>query len=110
MKDGALNTTFSSYVQIHSFALATAVFVLFKYLHWNKIFGKTVQKWISQISGCSLGIYLIHRRIMDYELKIVPFPESSLLWRVCGVAMTYVTCLIIVYTVKKIPLLKKIFP
>ena len=110
MRDGSVNGIFSSYVQIHSFALAAAVFVFFKYIEWDKILGKSAQKWIADISGCSLGIYLIHRRLMDYELKIVPFPESSLLWRTGGIIMTYGISLIIVYSVKKIPILKKVFP
>lgn len=110
MRDGAINGIFFSYVQIHSFALATAIFIFFKYINWDRIFGKMTQKWIAQISGCSLGIYLIHRRLMDYELRIIPFSESSLWWRVGGVIATYGICLVIVYVVKKVPVVKKVFP
>ena len=35
MRDGAMNGTFFSYVQIHSFALAAAVFIFFKYVNSN---------------------------------------------------------------------------
>lgn len=110
MRDGAINGTFFSYVQIHSFALAAAVFVFFKYFDWNKILGESAKKWIAQISGCSLGIYLIHRRLMDYELRISLFPESSFLWRTVGIVVTYGICLTIVYVVKQIPVLKRVFP
>lgn len=38
MRDGAINGIFFSYVQIHSFALATAIFIFFKYINWDRIF------------------------------------------------------------------------
>lgn len=47
---------------------------------------------------------------MDYELRIIPFSESSLWWRVGGVIATYGICLVIVYVVKKVPVVKKVFP
>lgn len=65
---------------------------------------------LHRISGCSLGIYLIHRRLMDYELRISLFPESSFLWRTVGIVVTYGICLTIVYVVKQIPVLKRVFP
>ena len=110
MRDGAKNTLFFGYGQFHSFGLAIAVFVLFKYMKWDRIFSAGVQKMISQIAGCSLGIYLIHKQVMQTELNLLHFQESQLVWRTGGIILTYLIALVIVLAVKRIPVVKKVFP
>ena len=110
MRDGAKNTLLFGYGQFHSYGLAIAVFVLFKSIKWERIFSESVQKIISRIAGCSLGVYLIHKQIMQFELDMLHFQENQLVWRTAGILLTYVICLSIVLVVKKIPVLKKVFP
>lgn len=110
MRDGAKNTLLFSYGQFHSYGLAIAVFVLFKYIKWDKLFGIRAQKILAQIAGCSLGVYLIHKQVMQWEVNYFHFQESQLLWRTAGIALTYVICLSIVLLIKHIPIVKRVFP
>lgn len=110
MRDGAKNTLLFGYGQFHSFGLAVTVFVLFKYIKWDRIFSAGMKKLISQIAGCSLGIYLIHKQVMQTELNLLHFQESQLVWRTGGIILTYLIALVIVLTVKRIPVVKRVFP
>lgn len=117
MRDGEKNLLFFNYTYIYAYGIAIAVFVLFKYINWRQYvniisscFKCNMEHIISSLSGCSLGIYLIHKEIMPYELKLLNIDTSNLLWRTIGPILTYVVCFIIVYTIKKIPYINKIFP
>lgn len=110
-RDGTKNSLLFNYEQFHVFGLAIAVFVLFKYIQWDKALNVTIQNGVSKIAGCSLGVYLIHICVMTYEKKIFHIQESSLWWRNWGgILTTYIICLLIVTGVKRIPLIKRIFP
>ena len=87
-----------------------AVFVLFKYIPWDRLIHEKGAKILSIISGCSLGIYLIHHQVMGKELNILGIEASSFAWRTAGVLLTYVVSLGIVMLVKQIPVVKKVFP
>ena len=67
-------------------------------------------KLISKMSSCSFGIYLIHKIVMTYEIKVLAINTRSWEWRTIGAICTYIICLGIVYVIKKIPILKKIVP
>lgn len=116
-RDGCKNTLFFSYTHIYSYGLAISVFVLFKYVKWellldkvNSFFGCTIENTVAKISGCSLGIYLIHNTVMSCELQILQLTPSRLIWRTGGCLLTYLICLLIVLVIKKVPLLKNIVP
>ena len=109
-RDGTKNSALFSYGQFHSFGLAIAVFVLFKSLPWERVFGEVWKRFISRIAGCSLGVYLIHRCVMGYEMQLFHLQGTSLWWRTGGVLATYLFCLIIVVMVKKMPVVKRVFP
>ena len=83
-RDGTKNSLLFNYEQVHVFGLAIAVFVLFKYIQWDKALNVTIQNGVSKIAGCSLGVYLIHICVMTYEKKIFHIQESSLWWRNWG--------------------------
>ena len=114
---GEKNTLFFNYSHIYSYALACAVFVLFKYMKWEKIVETCSEKVkihykdiAAYVSGASLGIYLIHRLVMSIELNILGIDRSVLFWRIGFPFVTYFICLLIVLTLKKIPIFKHIVP
>ena len=110
-RDGVVNRLLFDYIQFHSVFLAVAVFVFIKNIQWDKIFKTSESRYIlTQISSCSFGIYLIHKLVMHYEIKLVVADIYSIKWRIGGAILTYIVCLCIVYVLKKIPILKKIVP
>ena len=105
-----------NYIHIYSFALECAVFVFFMYMKWEKFMESCSEKYknykdiAAYISGASLGIYLTHRLVMSIELNILRIDRSVLFWRIGFPFVTYLVCLMIVLTLKKIPVFKHIVP
>ena len=111
VSSGQLNNTVNGYQTFHSVLLACAVFVFVKQLKLKKINNNLkLKKIIADIAGCSFGIYLIHKIIMHYEIKLFDINVYSWQWRVFGIFTTYFICLGIVFVLKKIPFVKKVLP
>lgn len=110
-KAGVLDRTFFNYMQFHSVFLACGVFVFFKQINWNRIFSTPARiKVLSTISSCSFGVYLIHIVIQYYERLWIGWTAERLIYRTVGCFLTYGIALAIVFTAKKIPVLKKLIP
>lgn len=107
---GSLDRFLFGYMQFHSVLLAVAVFVFIKEI--TKItFNKNLVGFIRGLSSCSFGIYLIHVFVMyKIELPILNITPDNVYWRFVGAFLTYSLCLAIVFSVKKIPYVKSIFP
>ena len=99
------------YTSWHSILLASSVFIFIKQLFTVKIsLSAKKAKLVSKISSCSFGIYLIHQIVMYYEKTIFSINTASWEWRTMGVIITYIISLIIVFSMKKIPIVKKLVP
>lgn len=100
------------YTSWHAILLTCAVFISVKNLNLEKkLKNKTRTKTIiMKIASCSFGIYLIHKIIMYYEQTFFSVNILSWQWRTIGVITTYLICLVIIYILKKVPILKKLVP
>ena len=108
---GSVVKTTWGYTSWHAILLTAAVFLIIKNLNFEKIItNSTVRNFITKMSGCSFGIYLIHKIVMYYEQKILSIDVYSWQWRTIGIFSTYIICLAIVSIIKKLPLFKKIVP
>lgn len=76
----------------------------------NFIKSDKIKNYLSKIAGCSFGIYLIHIIIKYYEIKIFNINIYSWQWRIFGIISTYIISLVIIYLLKKLPIIKKIVP
>lgn len=111
IRDGALNKTFwDGYEAYHSVFLACAVFTFFKYSRTvEKIAAsEKLTKLLKEMSACSFGIYLIHILVRIQLHKFIT-PNC---WeaRILLPFAIYGLSLLIIYIIKKIPLLKKTVP
>ena len=86
------------YGQWHSILLASSVFVFVKGLKINETIknNRKITEILKKVSGCSFGIYLIHKIIMHYEISILNIKTTSTLWRTAGVITTYLISLTII--------------
>ena len=111
-ESGEVIRTTWGYCSWHCILLASAVFVFIKELKINnKIENNSkLTKILSEIASCSFGIYLIHKIIMYYEIQLFHINEIVWQWRTIGIITTYLISLIIVFILKKIPLVKKVVP
>lgn len=105
-----VNTTWG-YGQFHTILLSSAVFVFVKNMNlkWIEKHVKLV-KTLGVLAGCSFGIYLVHKIVMFYEIRAFNIDTVSIWWRTIGFLMTYLISLIIIWILKKIPLVKKMVP
>lgn len=107
VKSGQTDVTIKGYRMFHAVFLAVAVFEFAKTIEWKKYLpGKLIKK-LPEISSCSFGIYLIHPIVMYYEQTIFQIPKEGHIWRILMAACTYVVSFVIVFILKKIPLLGK---
>lgn len=111
LKIGELYKTFWGYYNFPTVMFSIAVFVWFQYRDWGWLENKVrLQKIISSISGCSFGVYLLH---YYFVCKI---PEKFVLniagwqWRTFGVILVYSISLVIIWIMKKIPVVKNLVP
>lgn len=110
-KAGSLDRTFFDYMQFHSVFLACGVFIFFKQLHLERFFSTPARiKRLAAISSCSFGIYLIHIVVQFYEPRFTNWTTDSLLYRTAGCFLTYGISFAIIFTAKKIPIIKKLIP
>lgn len=104
-----IDKTLFGYYQFHSVLLAIAVFIFIKNINWDKIIKKDcIKNVLPKITSCSFGIYLTHKIIMYYEIKILDINILSWQWRTLGAILTYFITLFLVFALKQIPFLKKI--
>lgn len=107
---GELSRVFYGYVTLFALIPAVAIFSLCKVVRWDNIFSESQKVVLSRISSCSFGVYLIHLIIMRVYAKLFRQSLISLGFRTYGVIVVYVACVVIVYAIKKIPIVKNIVP
>ena len=105
---GELDSTIKSYGAFHAVFFSIAVFVFFMNIEWSDLIPEKFNPLITELSGCSFGIFLIHRFIMLCEQKYMEFDIHSIYWRTLMIFVTYFISLVIVYIIRKIPYLRRI--
>lgn len=106
---GVLDRLFFGYTEYHSVLLGVAVFVFFKHLRldWLAKREKAVRV-IKTLSGCSLGVYLMHMTI--YRILDDFIPTVGWQWRLLVPFLMYGVAVCLVLLFKRIPLIKHIVP
>lgn len=108
---GATDRTLFSYTAFTAALPALAVFLLFKQHDWSTSFFAKHAKAVTTISGCSFGVYLIHKIILDYVVVgYLHIGYDRILLRLVCPFVLYLVTLGIVYLVKKIPVVKNVVP
>ena len=104
---GATDRTWFAYQSFCGVILACGIFVFFKYLN---LCNNLSAKLLSLLSSCSLGVYLIHRIIMEYEPDVFGVEINGNNWRWIFPFVTYFICIVIVLLLKKTPWINKVVP
>jgi len=110
-KSGELNMLLFNSSYFPGVLLSIGVFLFFK-----EKFGKVQLKGksreiIKTVSGCTFGIYIIHKVfVMPIERAVLGLSVDSLLWRTAMILVTYLVSLIIIWVMKHIPIINKLVP
>ena len=97
------------YHHVHAFLYSMSIFTLVKRKCARYIeFITRREKIIHAVSDCSFGVYLIHKMVMYYEIKVLSLDRRSTAWRVFFPLVTYTNCLLIVSTLHHIPIIRRL--
>ena len=109
---GIINKDSWGYTAFTGLFPTVALFTFVKDINWEKIFAKTKinTKMLSNLAGCSFGVYLIHMLIKEKIVGLLDINTSSYFYRLIFPVILYIICVTIVYIIKKIPIVKKIVP
>lgn len=108
--DGKVNYLLSSYFYITTIFPSISVFIFIKDFTPESI-QKNKAKFISKLSSASLGVYLLHFYVITGEHYIFGHVvDSSLIFRIPSVIVTYIICLIIIDVIRKIPIMRYVIP
>lgn len=114
---GNLNSFFYDYFSVNVVIVSSAVFLLFKSINWDVLFGKYQSKFnkiISEMGQASFGIFLIHYIILNElvgtGLTIFDLHTDSF-YRVPITNITvFLVSLIIIILLRRIPVIKSLVP
>lgn len=109
---GKLNQDSWGYTAFTGLFLAVGIFIFIQNIDWKNIFNKLKinPKNISKLTSCSFGVYLIHILIRSKIILFLGINTQSYFSRLIFPIILYAICVMIVYIIKKIPILKRIVP
>ena len=108
IRAGATDTSIKGYPMFHAVFLTLAVFVFVRQIPWETILSPRVKKAAAWLSARSFGIFLVHKIVLYYELEFTHLKNTSFIWRILMIPVTYVISLAVVTVLKKIPVIGKV--
>lgn len=108
IQSGAVATLFKGYEKWTCAQYSLAVFVLLKQL-FRDIKDSQVRVF-NLVSNFSLGIYFLNSYIIAIIVRLCNIDSQSLVWRLGGCFIVIPIVMIIIYIMRKIPLIKRIVP
>ncbi|HIR25974.1 MAG TPA: acyltransferase [Candidatus Egerieimonas faecigallinarum] len=101
-------SVFLSYNSLPTAAMSAAVFLLAKSVPWGFLRRLHLAGAVRALAGASFGIYLIHMFPIQYINRAVS--NHSAVYMLIMPFLVYAFCALIVVIVRKIPVLRRIFP
>ncbi|WP_100486860.1 acyltransferase [Sporolactobacillus pectinivorans] len=108
--DRRLNILFMDYNSLFTFFLSVSVFVLFQSINWDKIFSARMVRFITIMSSTSFGVYIIHRMIISEMNHYFNLNATSLYYMTLFPIFIYALSVLVVYLMKRTPVIKHIMP
>ncbi|NTU89981.1 MAG: hypothetical protein HGA54_08825, partial [Actinobacteria bacterium] len=114
MRAGAIDARIMEYSSVACMLQATALFVLIKSIDWSFLQRKQLDKKVALLSSASFGVYLTHLIVMDCLIHVLVRVSPGMLasaWFILPKALiVYVLSVGIVLVVKRIPVLRHVYP
>lgn len=114
--NGVFRDNFYSYLAPNVIFTAIGVFVLFKYIKWEKIIpaGGFLQRAVQSINKTSFGIYLVHPLIIDIlksgyiGINIYPLMFNHVIGIPLIGIVVFILSHIIIWLIQRIPIFRKV--
>lgn len=107
-------TTYKGYTTPHSIFYASAIFLLFKNIDFEKI-SSFIIKIFDFFSGQTFGVYLIHMFLIPIANKYLFIQFNDIFaytyfYKTVGVVIIFISCALITKLLQKIPVIKHLIP
>ncbi len=106
---GYISGLFKGYLNIPCFFYSVAIFLAFKYANecaWmRRVY--PLAKWFGETT---FGIYLMHRYLLDAVLHYTGISPYSIYYRIFGAIFVFVVAAAMVKILKRIPIIRYLFP
>ncbi len=105
---------YEQYLSLNVILMSASAFVLLKGADQN--IPRAVGRWLIPLGGTAFGIYLLHVIVMDlfskYLAPNLPILQSghTLVVMPIVAVITFLVCLVVIWLVQRIPLLKHLVP
>lgn len=109
MQNDSISTVFKGYLNVPCVLYSIGVFVFFKYNNLS-LFHSKVASLVEKMTSYTFGIYLIHFYVIDLVVRILNINICSIVYRLVAPFIIFFASIIIIYIVRNIPLINKIFP
>ena len=107
---GKLIDTYKGYANMPAVLYSIGVFVFIKYDLVKLMKFDLVSKFVGFVDFYTFGIYLIHWYLLEFILRTFNFSNTSIIYRLFAPFVVLVMAVIIIYLVRKIPIIKRILP
>ena len=107
---GEINYYFKNYTHIVCIFYSIGLFVFIKYDLVNIMKCEIIDKMISFLDFYTFGIYLIHWYVLKALIKIFNIHITSIYWKLFAPFLIISISVILIYLIRKIPIVKKIVP
>jgi surface polysaccharide O-acyltransferase-like enzyme len=106
---GFLWSSYKGYLNLPAILYGSALFLAIKRLASKKL-PVRAEKAIRQLSGLTLGIYLVHRGLIELVYIFTDIDTNSLAYRLVGTVVIFGLSGVLVKLMQKIPVLRRIVP
>lgn len=91
----------------NTIVFSSAVFVFLKQVDWEKVLPAAVRRILPELAGCSFGVYLLHKVVMYYQQQLLGLALTDMVYKTLWVPVTYGSCVLIIWCLKKLPFIGK---
>lgn len=110
MDAGEVIKTFKGFNNIPSVLYSIGIFVFIKYDLSKIMKFNFIRSIVNFIDHYTFGIYLIHWYLIKFLVKTFHINETSIIYRLSAPFIIIIMSVIVIYLIRKIPVLKKTIP
>ena len=107
---GKIIDTYKGYTNLPATLYSIGVFVFIKYDLVKMMKFDLVSKFVHFTDFYTFGIYLIHWYLLEFLIKTFNIVNTSIIYRLFAPIVVLIMSIIIIYLIRKIPIIKNILP
>lgn len=107
-KAGSIVNVGSNLLDLPYIIISSSVFLFFKQRFARKSQSERGSKLLVSLSGLTFGVYLIHRFVLNFLVKLLDIQPATWYWPIIGFFLVSGISFLLVALIKRIPLLRRL--